>query len=281
MLGWMAFLFVPMAQAYLSYPMYIGVSQPVQNEFGRNLTGAATMSTDRCDRVELLLTTNGVVYPPALDGTPDPRNVVITGGVSHIGSRTAMGLTNSGLFYFRFAENKPLPGARLFVRAFNAPSRQEASFYSDSAVFTVDGSSSSYDVSMSAMNPLDSEDSDGDGVSNSMEESLGSNPDQTDSDGDGISDDLELRAGTDPTDRESVFVLAIARLNVDGTMTLFWPSAEGKRYQVEFTRDDLHSHPDFMPLGEVVTATGPVTETSIPKDELSASGHYRVRLMEE
>jgi hypothetical protein len=270
-----------MSHAFLSYPIYIGASQPIQDEFGRNLIGAASLSTDQCDRVEILMTTDGLAYPPQIDGSPDPRNLVITGGVSSIGSHTAMGLTNSGLFCVRLDMQKPAPGTRLFVRVFNAPTRDSASFYGDSAVFTLHSASNNYEISIVSMTPLDGGDSDGDGLNNSVEKSVGSDPEQTDSDGDGMSDAMELRAGMDPTDQESVFVLANVRLNGSRMPVLSWASAAGKRYQVESTSDALCAHPHFVPVGDVVTATGSITELTVPQVGASAGIHYRIRLVEE
>ena len=65
--GWLT---LPSAQAYLSYPIYIGSSQPIHDESGRNLYGAASLPPEQCDLVEILMTTNGMSYPPAIDGTP-------------------------------------------------------------------------------------------------------------------------------------------------------------------------------------------------------------------
>ena len=267
---------------FLTYPLYIGSAQPVRDEFGRNLVGSATMQTDLCDRVEVFLTTNGVIYPPDIHGEPDFRNVVITGGVSCIGNHTAMGLTNSGLFSIQITDNKPPPGTILFVRAFNAPTREAASFYGDSRIFTVvAGDQSVYYVSITNMLALDTQDADGDDLHNSWEESLGSDPLKIDTDGDGLNDGQEARAGTDPTDKDSVFLMASMRVGANKSVVLAWASVSGKRYQVQYTSDDLNSNPSYSNVNSVVTAAGLVTEVTITEGFLSGGGHYRVRLVEE
>ncbi len=57
-------------------------------------------------------------------------------------------------------------------------------------------------------------DLDGDGLSNSQELQLGTDPQNPDSDGDGAKDGLEVRRGTDPLDPESKPVLAMPWLNL-------------------------------------------------------------------
>jgi hypothetical protein len=82
----------------------------------------------------------------------------------------------------------------------------------------------------------DASDSDGDGLSNAEEYTLGGNPLATDTDGDGATDYEEAVAGTGITDRSSSFSLDIAG-DAQGRMRLSWPGAEGRRYRIEGATD--------------------------------------------
>ncbi len=283
---WLASLMVVLSSLQspaqgLLYPLYFGTSRPIQNEFGRHLEGSAALPPELCARVEILSTTNGIIYPPNKDGTPDPRNTVLPGGVSFIGNLTARGLTNPGIFAVGFMTNQPVYGAKLFARAFNASSREAASFYSDSEVFTNAGPFIKYDILFAPMTALDTADDDSDGLHNSWEESYGSNPLMTDSDGDGVDDGQEVRAGTSPVDANSVFLLTGFRAGAGSGAEISWSSVPGKRYQVEYTTDDLCRGPVHHSAGNVVTASGPQTQVHVPNDLLSGQGQFRVRLMED
>ncbi len=265
----------------LSYPLYIGTSRTILDEFGRRVQGAAVLPPEACDRVEVLATSDGGIYPPSKWGTPDPRNVVITGGVSHIGNLTALGLTNSGIFSIVLATNQPVYNARLFVRVFNAPSRSTASFYADSEVFTNQGTHILYDVQLSAMIPLDPDDDDFDGLNNSWEKSYGTDPLRGDTDGDGMGDWQEVRAGTDPLDADSLFIMAWVRAGEEHSAVVAWDSIPGRLYQVEYTPDDLRDNPVYQNVSAVLTASSSVTEATVPNGLLSNEGHFRIRLVEE
>ncbi|OGV47087.1 MAG: hypothetical protein A2X46_09975 [Lentisphaerae bacterium GWF2_57_35] len=280
-IGWLA-LYALLAGAQageLSYPLYIGNAQPIQDEFGRNLLGACTTAIDQCDRVEVLISTDGQIYPPASDGTPDPRNILLEDGVTAIGNHTSAELTNSGLFGFSIKTNKPLPGTKLFVRAFNAKDRGTASFYGDSAIINL-GFNAVYIISITNMIALDSNDGDGEGMNNSWEKSLGTDPNKADTDGDGLSDDQERRAGTDPLDAQSSLVMAEIRLGSNNRPLIAWASVEGKRYQLEYTGTDLRLNPTYVNVSLVITAAGAVSEVSVSEEVLNQTGQYRVRLVE-
>ncbi len=273
--------FTEAAQAqFLIYPLYIGTSRPICDEFGRNLQGAATFPAERCDRVEILSSTNGAIYPPNKDGTPDPRNVIVDGGVSYVGNLTSRGLTNSGLFVVVFATNQPALGEKLFVRAFNAPTTDAASFYGDSEVFINYGPSIMYDVLIDSMTPLDTDDDDGDGLHNSWEKSYGTDPLMPDSDGDGSSDGEEVRAGTDPSDALSFFALSAFSWNEINGCVLQWRSIPGRRYQVEMAGGEDWNGASFIPCEKTGPASEEISTLQIdpPGDSLRI---FRVRLLEE
>ncbi len=74
-------------------------------------------------------------------------------------------------------------------------------------------------------------DSDGDGVADTEEATLGSNPERGDSDGDGQGDYAEWIAGTSLTNPASLFL--ITSINVYGSnAVLRWPSAQSRVYDV-------------------------------------------------
>ena len=273
-------------------PLHIGTSTPIKDEFGVNCVGAMTWSSSYCDRVEIFWATNGI-FPPSTDGVPDPRNMPAIGGITTMGSLTGMDMTNPGTFATSLANPRPPAGSKLFVRVFNAPSRKDASFYADSEVITIHTEASYvYDVTLGTMTPLDSADSDGDGLVNSWEKSLGSDSETADSDGDGMKDGDEFRAGTGVTNDQSF--LAVAHVRGDGEhyteglrdMTkvvdavVTWESVSGKSYQIEFSCDPLNYGPMFSNVSEVVTAVDTQTTVTIYGGFSYERGTFRIRLVD-
>jgi len=93
-----------------------------------------------------------------------------------------------------------------------------------------------------------SDDADGDGLLNTNETALGTNPRNSDSDGDGMNDPQELIAGTSPTNSAS---LLAAQLSTDGFANqVSWYGVSGRYYQLEYT-DDLAS--GWTPKGSVIS----------------------------
>lgn len=91
-----------------------------------------------------------------------------------------------------------------------------------------------------------SDDADGDGVLNTNEVSLGSNPRNVDSDGDGMEDGEEVLAGTSPTNDASVLA---AEFSAEGlTNRVSWAAVSNRYYQVEYTEDLGRT---WIPFGEV------------------------------
>jgi len=91
-----------------------------------------------------------------------------------------------------------------------------------------------------------SDDADGDGVLNTNEVSLGSNPRNVDSDGDGMEDGAELLAGTSPTNEASVFA---AQFSAEGlTNRISWDAVSDRYYRVEYTEDLGRT---WVPFGEI------------------------------
>ena len=81
-------------------------------------------------------------------------------------------------------------------------------------------------------------DGDGDGLVDTFEEVLGTDPTRADTDNDGVTDGAEIEAGTDPLEPRSR--LAITDILYDdffGEVTITWASTPGRNYEVEWSAD--------------------------------------------
>ncbi|MFT4547763.1 MAG: hypothetical protein ACI9MB_001710, partial [Verrucomicrobiales bacterium] len=77
-------------------------------------------------------------------------------------------------------------------------------------------------------------DPDGDGLSDSEEATLGTDPNNPDTDGDGSDDGTEVFAGTDPLNSSSLFeITSVSKAPVTGHVTVTWTSVPGKNYRFE------------------------------------------------
>jgi hypothetical protein len=121
-------------------------------------------------------------------------------------------------------------------------------------------------------------DSDGDGISDANELTMGTDPQRRDSDGDGSSDRDELIAGTNPTS-------ALDSLRIDnilrtaGQTTLSWLARSNRIYAVEFIDDMVGTGP-FCPI-ESLRAIASPTNGILNVLDPSASApmrHYRLRV---
>ncbi|MEM7384301.1 MAG: LamG-like jellyroll fold domain-containing protein, partial [Verrucomicrobiota bacterium] len=114
-------------------------------------------------------------------------------------------------------------------------------------------------------------DADGDGLTDSQEAALGTDPNLADTDGDGQSDGVEVRAGSSPTDARSVF--QIIGITTEGNqLRLTWTSAAGSRYTIEAS-----------PTGETWSdwqtgIPGEADATSMMIDGEAAIQFYRVKV---
>lgn len=278
----------------LTTPLHIGAWQSIEDEFGQKLEGQAQVGGDL---VQVLWASNGVIHPPAVDGTPHSENPLVAGGATHIGALSSPGLVNEGIFAASIANDRPGDGAEVFVRVFNAPTLAAASFYGDSDIFPVTGNNV-FEVQIAGTTqPIDPNDNDNDGLNNSWEKSYESDPNNPDSDGDGMIDGHEVRAGTDLGDPFSLLIMVAmggdggSWQESEGTnvwtvtrytdVTVQWPSVVGKRYRVQFTSDPLTEDPAYMDVSEIVTATETTTTVIVPDGLLLGEGTFRVRLVEE
>lgn len=265
-------------------PLHIGSAQPIVDEFGVKLEGSYDAVGDV---VQVLWASNGVIYAATnnYDGTPHPDNPPMEGATTGIGSLTAPGYVDEGIFSISLVTNRPPSGAKFFVRVFNADRIADANFYADSKLLEVN--SSDYDkvflVDMgSTTNATDPRDPDGDGLNNSWEQNYGTDPDNPDSDGDTMRDGDEIRAGTDAGDEHSNLAI-IEMITFDGPdVNITWSSVAGKSYQLQFAPEQLsvQGGPSYSNISAVITATGSSTGTTVTNGLLMGQGEYRIGLIE-
>ncbi len=286
------------ARADLAPPLYVGNVVPAKDELGRPMKGSPLpANTASRPLVEIRTAANGV-FPPGSNGVAHPLNPLLT-AQSAGGMGLNAALENSGLFCMVFPD-RPAAGTKVFVRTYNAPTAEEATFYADSAVVTVPVSEVSLVVTFKSAQPIDSGDDDGDGLSNAWEELLGIDDRATpDYDGDGMSDLNEMLAGTAPDDpgsklgfrlirREEGVAPAMAGEEPVRPVRVRWQSVPGKSYQLEYVLqlvpDAATGEPNlFIPVDGVVTAGEGEFEiemiVDVPADALT--GAFRVKLVTE
>ncbi len=265
--GSFSFLFslaIGISVVFSSLPVYaaappvvsqvISVSHPLKSEFGNVLKGTDPDSgyfgipAVQGDLVHIYLATDGHRYDPNVHGEPDPRNILLH--ATRIGIGAAINEAQPGVFSAHLSP-RPAGGSKIFVRVFNAPSLEQASFYQDSQLFTVSWSvNETFFAVFSAVEPLDDADDDGDGLHNSWERSYGTNPNMADTDGDGFSDWEELLAGTDPTQADSRFVVTDILPIPPSHMRLSWISASNRVYTVERSVGSVEAG-EYVVVGEV------------------------------
>ena len=111
----------------------------------------------------------------------------------------------------------------------------------------------------------------GDGLDDSEEAAIGTDPFNPDSDGDGSLDGEEVNAGTDPLDRLSVFRL-IEVVREGGSTRATWNSIPGRRYTLQVSPD--------LTVGswrDVSTVEATEDTTMIPHEQAAAAElYYRV-----
>lgn len=272
------FLLLPTAQGSLAVAQAVGVGHAIVDEFGRPLNGTSPAAAAfghavvEGDLIHILRATDGKIYPPDADGTPDARNELLAT------VRIGQGVVPTSAKPARFGSTlTPRPGgnSKIFVRVFNAARTEEASFYGDSQLFTVKSWQNEVflaDISATDQ-PLDGGDEDGDGLSNSWEKSYGSDSAADDTDNDGLTDNQERMSGTDLLDAESYLSVADMRIQ-DGAIHLRWDGVEGLSYRVEAS-SDLGANGPFEAIG-TVTGTGTTCEFVVPGDPANNAGTYRV-----
>lgn len=288
---------VSIARAQMTTPLHIGNTNAIFNEFGDILPGN---NAEPGALVMVLWASNNTIYAPGPDGQAHALNPPVSSEATAIGRSVAPWLLNSGLFSISLAEPRPGSG-KLFVRAFNKPTLEESSFYSDSEIFTISGNKEFIANIGPTTNALDEADDDEDGLNNSWEKSYGSNPNNPDSDGDGISDgeehllgthparadsdgdgmrdNDELRAGTSPTNSASFLGMANVAIQ-GGDLIVQWRSVTGRVYQIQSARGLIDA--EFEDIANEISATSAWTSLVLP-DQTGGTEPLiiRVRLVEE
>ena len=278
-LVWAAFISSASGQ---TVPLHFGTTNGVVDELGVTLRGTDIGApwfgfAYVTGEVVQILDANSGIFPPNADGTPNTNNPVLF--QTRIGAGVDPGLGPVGMFGGSMYRR---PSGQIIARVFNRPTLAESSFYTDSEIFVVPTTNYGVFIPVVARtdHPLDSADDDADGLLNSWEKSLGSNPNMGDTDGDGVRDGYEFRAGTEATNPDSYLHVVQLAPAGNGALQVIWSSVAGKRYVVEFSADDLGGNAAYTLVTEPITATGEISSATIPGGMLSRVGHYRVCLAE-
>jgi hypothetical protein len=275
--------------------LYVGNLEPVRDQYGRMMIGShlSAGATNR-SLVEIRAPTDGIIRPPSTNGAAHPYNPLLSAdSVGGMGMNTAT--SDSGLFCMVFP-SRPTPGKKIFVRAYNAPTVAEASFYADSAIAVISSNDASLVVVFGVAKPLNSGDDDADGLNNSWEKALGTADRLTDDyDGDGMLDLHEMLAGTSPTDPGSLLEFKFIRREAGPALAdkgedeeeghsvrMRWQSVPGRRYQLQFL-PNLLGEQVIVPIGEVVTAGAGDSEMEmlVEVPDEAAAGSFRIKLVRD
>lgn len=249
----------------------IRASNNIQDELGNVLKGTDPSShvigiePEIGALVQILRTTDDVIYPPSINGEPHPNNIVIW--ETNIGLGVGLNKANQGLFSAAVSP-RPQGNSKIFVRVFNRATIQKSSFYEDSDIYTINMTEPKpINVNISKLTkPLDIQDTDQDGIHNSWEKSLGSSQDLVDSDFDGYSDWDEYVLGTNPTNENSFLRITEITIN-DPQVSISWSSVASRVYYIESfdLLDQTNVVQRLTVYGNGQKATGTLTETALNK----------------
>ncbi len=291
-----------LAAASITEPLYVGNLAPVFNEYRQPMPGSPDPALEpQRPRIEIRTVPFGQwPTPPDYYGRANEGRNPLVSQVHDLGNGAdsigGMGLNaarpNSGIFCIIFPRRPP-SDTWIFARVFNAPTLETASFYVDSEPVQIPSRGTSLVVSFGEIQPLDTRDFDGDGLHNSWERSLGTDPENVDTDGDGMSDYEEWLAGTDPLDRTSFLAIRdirpVAPSAVPGVLgqteelihpiRLRWSTAPGRRYQVQHA-DSLLEEQIFKNVGVVIVAGEGEDQVDTWIDvEYRPAGFFRLKLI--
>lgn len=280
------FLFVGVAHANPTVSQTVVVDGSLTDEMGEPLMGNDPGVAEfgfthvEGDLVQILFASDNTIYPPAIDGTPNPLNQILKS--SRIGNGTVPFNDRPGNFGANLSP-RPGSGSRIFVRVFNAPTIEESSFYQDSDLFVVDAlKNTPFIATMTPKTdkPLDPSDPDGDGMNNSWEKSRGTDPNRADTDGDGVSDYAEFRLKTDMLDADDFLqFLGLTHLGA-GDFKAEWPTKQGVKYRIEGYPMGATPAPNNTKIVGRVTGNGQKMNLNFKTNKDKEPRIYRVSLDE-
>jgi thrombospondin type 3 repeat protein len=195
------------AQMYEPFFVWNQDGAPIRNELDVLLSGDNPVNPDWSgqtgDLVQVIYAgVDGIISPPDTDGNPTGDDQILA--TSSIGWGTPWVWSISGCISLNI--DRP-PETNIYTRVFNAPTLPESSFYGDSTIF-IAKSAKSFPINQYGLlttdQPLDAGDDDGDGLNNSWEKSLTTDPIDPDSDGDGLLDGEEKEGHTLPVNRANL-----------------------------------------------------------------------------
>ncbi len=208
LVGGILFAPPPAPAQYEPFAIWTELTSPLINEYNNLLPGANMVNPawdgQTSSLCQVLFTGgNGEIDLPDIDGNPTIDDTVSR--IIYVGTGIPWEWDVSGLFVYNY--DRP-PTNDIYIRAFNAPTLSEASFYGDCTYYFIAGSDDEMRVNRYGLHktdqPLDPADDDGDGANNSWEKSLKTYPDNPDSDGDGLLDGEELLGHTLPANRSDL-----------------------------------------------------------------------------
>lgn len=252
----------------------------VLNELGQPLVGtdpmAAWFGIEPVEgaHVQVLMTHNGVVYPPQANGQPDARNPKVW--EAQIGQGISPNMSANSAFSTAVTPRPPF-NQSIVIRVFNRPTVEESSFYGDSVPFTISPVKHEvFEARVAATDqPIDPADADNDGINNAWEKVYGMNPLLTDSDGDGLSDLHELLSGSNPNDIDSYFAVDTLYNPTNASVSLSWESHANRLYRIEVC-DPENLAAGYTELRQVEGIGGPMVETIYGVD-LARPQWYRMK----
>lgn len=270
-------------------PMGIGTLTSTLDEYGNVLRGSYDTPITNCCLVMVLWATNGAsdLRRANVDGTPHPKNAPVTDSSMLPNGRTAIGhallgpASTPGTFSVSVTNTIRINKNRsIFVRIFNAPTLEAATFYRDSLQVLPIPQDDTADMIFTVPQtdwPLDPADPDGDGLNNSWEKNLGTDPYLADTDGDGNTDLEEWIAGSRGNDPTAYFIMTHVRPGPGNhTSIVGWPSMASKKYILQYI-PDLSGAQEFVDVSDEITATGNYTEVTFTNAPGAARGYFRAR----
>ncbi len=262
--------------------LVVASTAPIYNQMGIILQGNEPGREDlglhyiRGCLVQILSAPSGVIYPPETDGQPNPLNALLQ--VTFIGYGTGPQQEDPGQFATTLTP-RPSQGVKIFIRVFNQPSLETASFYSDSSLFAV---SQTEDIPFISniphtSNPIDPADNDGDGLNNSWERWNGSNPDLADTDGDGFDDKAEFHVGTDSDDMNSLLQIVDISIDASNHITLLYSA--GKNHPANYEHaTNINVFSEYSDISTVVNSSSGYLSVELPAMDDNGVQVFRLKV---